>query len=90
MQPYNLQTLVDRLRQHSKDAVLYLPRTSDMRQLAKATTESEKIEVIHYCMEGASKVGPRCPLLECDYLIESQALCAYFGAFKFSVDSAII
>ena len=29
-----------------------------MRQLASASTIDEKIMVIHYCMEGASKVSP--------------------------------
>ena len=57
MQPYSLRHLLDSFREHSEDVVLYLPRTSDMRQLAKASIADEKTTVMHYCMEGASKVG---------------------------------
>jgi hypothetical protein len=43
--------------------VLYLPRTSDLRQIAGLITTNEKGEgwervmVVHYCMKGASKVS---------------------------------
>ena len=57
MQPYNLQQLLDPFRNYSENVVLYLPRTSDMRQLANATNGDKKTVVMHYCMEGASKVG---------------------------------
>ena len=89
MQPYNLQTLLVTLRRHSSDVVLYLPRTSDMRQIAKAMIETNKITVMHYCMEGASKMSIRRALLGYNCLTELQALCAFFGSFKFSVDSTI-
>lgn len=53
MQPYNLGDL------HSAygrlDHALYLPRTSDIRQIAKLVPEGQKIDVVQYCMEGASK-----------------------------------
>ncbi|OKL55772.1 hypothetical protein UA08_08989 [Talaromyces atroroseus] len=35
--------------------VLYLPRTSDLKQLARLVDNGEKIHVKHYCMEGSSK-----------------------------------
>lgn len=53
MQPYGLEDL------HAAcgpmDHALYLPRTSDIRQIAKLAPKDEKIEVVQYCMEGASK-----------------------------------
>ncbi|KAJ4295993.1 putative diacylglycerol O-acyltransferase tgs1 [Collariella sp. IMI 366227] len=53
MEPYNLQTLHEACR--PMEHALYLPRTSDIRQIAKLVPEGEKIEVVQYCMEGASK-----------------------------------
>lgn len=53
MQPYNLDqlhTVCDRM-----DHALFLPRTSDIRQIAKLAPKGQKIEVVQYCMEGASK-----------------------------------
>lgn len=37
------------------EMALFLPRTSDLRQIAKLAPEGKKIEVVQYCMEGASK-----------------------------------
>jgi len=53
MQPYSLKQINDMCK--AMDNALYLPRTSDLRQIAKLAPEGEKIEVVHYCMEGASK-----------------------------------
>ncbi|KAL2134373.1 hypothetical protein VTI74DRAFT_364 [Chaetomium olivicolor] len=53
MQPYNLKTLHEACR--PMEHALYLPRTSDIRQIAKLVPDGEKIEVVQYCMEGASK-----------------------------------
>ncbi|KAF6829843.1 RNA methylase family [Colletotrichum plurivorum] len=53
MEPYNLQQLHDACR--PMDHALFLPRTSDLRQIAKLAPEGEKLEVVQYCMEGASK-----------------------------------
>jgi len=71
MQPYDLQKLYDAFSKVTKEVVLYLPRTSDLNQLAQLVSdESEelpdekKLQVTHYCMRGASK-----------------ALCAYYGEF---------
>lgn len=56
MQPYTLFDLLVPLQTYTKDIVLYLPRTSDLRQLAVTTQKGIKLTVVHYCMEGASKV----------------------------------
>lgn len=57
MQPYNLQSLCQAFGKASKDYVLYLPRTSDLNQLAEAATgQNHQVPVIHYCINGASKV----------------------------------
>ncbi|CCF33966.1 RNA cap guanine-N2 methyltransferase [Colletotrichum higginsianum] len=53
MEPYTLQQLHDACK--PMDHALYLPRTSDLRQIAKLAPEGEKLEVVQYCMEGASK-----------------------------------
>ena len=55
MQPYPLEKLYTSFTHFSKDVVLYLPRTSDLRQLAKHVGQDEKLEVTHYCMRGFSK-----------------------------------
>jgi trimethylguanosine synthase len=53
MQPYSLKQLHDMCR--FMDHALFLPRTSDLRQIAKVAPPGKKIEVVQYCMEGASK-----------------------------------
>jgi trimethylguanosine synthase len=54
MEPYNLDTLHEACR--PMPHALYLPRTSDIRQLAKLVHDgSPKMEVVQYCMYGASK-----------------------------------
>jgi trimethylguanosine synthase len=35
--------------------VLYIPRTSDLAQMAKLVPDGQNATVMHYCMEGASK-----------------------------------
>ena len=55
MQPYSLQSLHDAFSAVSSDVVLYLPRTSDLQQLAKYGKKGEKLNVAHYFMRGASK-----------------------------------
>jgi trimethylguanosine synthase len=37
------------------ETALFLPRTSDLRQISRLAPEGQKIEVVQYCMEGASK-----------------------------------
>jgi trimethylguanosine synthase len=53
MQPYNLDKLSRACAPW--EYTLFLPRTSDLRQVAKLAPEGKKIEVVQYCMEGASK-----------------------------------
>jgi trimethylguanosine synthase len=57
MEPYNLEKLYKAFSKHSSHVVLYLPRTSDLNQLARYAPEGKKLEVAHYCVTGASKVG---------------------------------
>jgi len=56
MQPYNLQTLYNAFTKVSKDVALYLPRTSDLNELAELQDDERNLIVTHYCMKGASKV----------------------------------
>lgn len=53
MAPYSIKQIHNVCR--GMDSALYLPRTSDLRQIAKLAPGEEKIEVVQYCMEGASK-----------------------------------
>ncbi len=53
MRPYSVRPIHDMCK--TMDSALYLPRTSDLRQIAKLAPEDKKIEVVQYCMEGASK-----------------------------------
>ncbi|KAL2756819.1 hypothetical protein ACRALDRAFT_2103127 [Sodiomyces alcalophilus JCM 7366] len=53
MEPYNLQKLHQACRE--MDHALYLPRTSDLRQIARLAPGDDKVEVVQYCMKGASK-----------------------------------
>lgn len=53
MEPYNLATLHEAYK--AMDHALYLPRTSDLRQIAKLVPGDVKIDVVQYCVEGASK-----------------------------------
>ena len=55
MQPYSIEKLYTAFSGLTKNVVLYLPRTSDLRQLAKQAKKDERLEVTHYCMHGASK-----------------------------------
>lgn len=57
MQPYNLKDLYEPFSKLTGDLALYLPRTSDLRQLANIIPDDKKLTVMHYCMEGASKVS---------------------------------
>lgn len=59
MQPYSLNDLLNLFLSLTDDVILYLPRTSDLRQLAawvQAGKDEKAITVMHYCMDGASKV----------------------------------
>lgn len=59
MEPYPLAKLITPFRALTKDVALYLPRTSDLRQFLRHIEDGQqKMTVVHYCMEGRSKVGP--------------------------------
>jgi trimethylguanosine synthase len=53
MEPYTLADMHEAYR--IMDHALYLPRTSDIRQIAQLAPEGKKIEVVQYCVQGASK-----------------------------------
>ncbi|KKA28652.1 hypothetical protein TD95_001869 [Thielaviopsis punctulata] len=53
MQPYNLADLHAAYREY--EHALFLPRTSDIRQIAAVVPGEEKADVIQYCIHGASK-----------------------------------
>ncbi|KHJ31522.1 putative rna methylase family protein [Erysiphe necator] len=53
MQPYSLNHIYESCK--DMDMALYLPRTSDLRQIALLAPKGKKIEVVQYCMMGVSK-----------------------------------
>jgi trimethylguanosine synthase len=53
MQPYSAKKIHSVCK--GMDSALYLPRTSDLRQIARLAPEGKKVEAVQYCMEGASK-----------------------------------
>lgn len=54
MQPYSLADIEGICGRF--DHALFLPRTSDIRQIARVVPEGKgKVDVVQYCMEGASK-----------------------------------
>lgn len=55
MEPYTVKRLYTELRKFSEYIVLYLPRSSDLRQIADLVDDGQKAQVIHYCARGASK-----------------------------------
>ncbi|KAI9832833.1 MAG: hypothetical protein M1826_000999 [Phylliscum demangeonii] len=55
MCPYSLEQIYGCLRELSDHVVLYLPRSSDLRQLARLVPDEQKIRVVHYCLYRASK-----------------------------------
>ena len=55
MQPYSFTHLYDAFARFTDHVVLYLPRTSDVAQIARCVEGEGKVDVVHYCMRGASK-----------------------------------
>ncbi|KUJ22269.1 RNA methylase family protein-like protein [Mollisia scopiformis] len=53
MAPYSIKQIHEACK--GIYSALFLPRTSDLRQIAKLAPEGKKVEVVQYCMEGASK-----------------------------------
>lgn len=56
MEPFNLDKLYQSFTKYSNEVVLYLPRNSDLNQVARYAKEGKKLEVAHYAIMGASKV----------------------------------
>lgn len=89
MEPYNLRILWDAFRARSNCFVLYLPRQSDLNQVAaciegdRTEDDDAKTQVMHYCALGASKVNTLGALPHCSTggLTSPQALCVYAGDF---------
>jgi trimethylguanosine synthase len=57
MQPYNLDMLYKSFTKYSSEVVLYLPRNSDLNQIARYAKDGKNLEVAHYAIMGASKVS---------------------------------
>ena len=55
MEPYSLERLYKEYSTFTKHIALYLPRTSDVKQLVEYVPEGQRATLIHYCIEGASK-----------------------------------
>ncbi|KAJ5557513.1 RNA cap guanine-N2 methyltransferase [Penicillium frequentans] len=55
MEPYSLTTLYKEYAAFTKHMALYLPRTSDVQQMANYVPDGRQAMVIHYCVEGHSK-----------------------------------
>ena len=53
MTPYSMKQIHNACK--GMDSVLYLPRTSDLRQVARLAPKGKKLDVVQYCVEGASK-----------------------------------
>ena len=55
MEPYSMRYIFDHFKQVTKNLALYLPRTSDLRQIAEYVDKEENAQVVHYCTTGASR-----------------------------------
>ncbi|TKA75042.1 hypothetical protein B0A49_02189 [Cryomyces minteri] len=55
MQPYSLQDLYMPFSKITTEFALYLPRTSNLNQLAKYAPQDRQLQATHYCTKGASK-----------------------------------
>ncbi|TVY54548.1 Trimethylguanosine synthase [Lachnellula cervina] len=53
MAPYSIKDIHTACE--GMDSALFLPRTSNLKQIARLAPEGKKVEVVQYCMEGASK-----------------------------------
>lgn len=83
MKPYNLEKLVTAMRKITSEIVLYLPRNSDLNQIAAFNTLEKPIPAIQYCLKGAGKVCTM--LVPADAALTAdlpQALAVYYGDWK--------
>lgn len=49
LMPYSFEYMYSRFAKVTKDMVLYLPRTSDLNQMADCLADEEKAQIVHYC-----------------------------------------
>ena len=54
MEPYGLRALVEGFEKVCGNMVLYLPRTSDLRQVAERVPEGGKCQIVNYSSNGRS------------------------------------
>lgn len=57
MQPYGIEELYGTLKTACRDVALFLPRNSDLKQIARLAKGDEKFDVVHYALWGSSKVS---------------------------------
>ena len=55
MQPYTLHDMYTAFTKVAGSCVLYLPRSSDLRQIAGYGDKSQQLKVRHYCANANSK-----------------------------------
>lgn len=55
MEPYSISQICDAFLKHASHVVLFLPRTSNLRQLVQYSDPEQTIDVVHYCTYGYSK-----------------------------------
>jgi trimethylguanosine synthase len=55
MEPYSFRDIHDKFSKLTKHVVLYLPRTSDLRQIAECVEDEKKAQIVHYCTNGRSR-----------------------------------
>lgn len=55
MEPYSLCKMHGHFTKYCKDAVFFLPRTSNLNQIAEEAAGEQQVQVVHYCMHGFSK-----------------------------------
>lgn len=82
MEPYALGKLYESFTRITPNVALYLPRSSNLNQVARYGKDGQELQVMHYCVDGASKVSFRLNILQCPYCqLTMQALCVYYGNF---------
>lgn len=55
MQPYSFGHLYQAFKKLSSNVALYLPRTSDLRQIARIVEGDKKTQIVHYCTNSSSR-----------------------------------
>lgn len=55
MQPYSLSEIYTKVSRMTKNMILYLPRTSDLRQISDCVDDGAQAQVVHYCTYNNSR-----------------------------------